>query len=406
MDWYDTFPFSFLAVETIYLQLIINTNRMKKMFFLLASAFPVLLAAQSLSFTVNGNVDHLNAPAKAYLTYRTSVKTVIDTADIVQGVFHFNGKLDEPTQAYLLIDHDGTGVKRSGNDMLPLYLEAGIIKVTSPDSISNAIITGSELNNLNQNLLNELKPIEAKQKALYARYKAATPEQQQSKQFISQIEDEFNALDVEQKATIKKFIQTHPESLVSLDALKSLGGYTPDYNEIAPLFASLSDKVKNTQAGKAYGEMLNQLKTVAVGSMAPDFTQNDTLGHPVKLSDFRGKYVLLDFWASWCGPCRRENPNVVKVYNEFKNKNFTILSVSLDNENGRQAWLDAIHHDGLTWTQVSDLQYWNNAAAQLYQVRSIPQNFLIDPQGKIIAKDLRGDALYDKLVQIFGTPSK
>ncbi|MGC9151537.1 MAG: redoxin domain-containing protein [Microbacter sp.] len=379
---------------------------MKKLFFLLASAFPVMLMAQSIPFTVNGNVDHLNAPAKAYLTFRNGFKTVIDTADIVQGAFHFNGKLDEPTQAYLLIDHDGTGVKRSGNDMLPLYLEAGIIKVESLDSVSNATISGSELNNLNQALLNELKPIEAKQKALYNRYKTATPEQQQSKQFISQIEDEFNVLDAEQKTVIKKFIQSHPESIVSLDALKSLGGYTPDYNEVAPLFASLSDKVKNTQAGKAYGDMLNQLKTVAIGSMAPDFTQNDTLGHPVKLSDFRGKYVLLDFWASWCGPCRRENPNVVKVYNEFKNKNFTILSVSLDNENGRQAWLDAIHKDGLTWTQVSDLQYWNNAAAQLYQVRSIPQNFLIDPQGKIIAKDLRGDALYDKLVQIFGAPTR
>ena len=376
---------------------------MKKLFFLVVSAFPMMLLAQQASFTLNGTVDHLNAPAKAYLTYRSGTQTVVDTTDIAQGAFHFTGKLDEPTQAYLLVDHDGTGVKRSGNDMIPLYLEAGTLTVTSPDSASNAIISGSELNAINQSLLDQLKPIEAKQKAVYAKYAAATPEQQQSKVFTSQLEDEFNALDLEQKGIIKTFILAHPKTIVSLDALKSLGGYTPDYNEVAPLFASLSDKVKNTQAGKTYAQLLEKLKTLAIGAIAPDFTQNDTLGHPVKLSDFRGKYVLLDFWASWCGPCRRENPNVVKTYNEFKDKNFTILSVSLDNENGRQAWLDAIKKDGLTWTQVSDLQYWNNAAAQLYQIRSIPQNFLIDPQGKIIAKDLRGDALSAKLAAIFGT---
>ncbi|MBB3186916.1 TlpA disulfide reductase family protein [Microbacter margulisiae] len=375
---------------------------MKKLFFLATAAFPMMLMAQ-INFSLKGNVDHLNAPAKAYLTYHTGTKTVIDTADINQGAFHFAGKLDEPTQAYIVIDHDGTGVKHSGNDMLPLYLEAGTISVTSTDSVSKAIIAGSELNRINQLLIDQLKPIEAKQKALYNQYAEATPEQRQSKVFVSQIESAFDALDLEQKAIIKKFIKNHPQTIVSLDALKTLGGYTPDYNELEPIFETLSPKVRNTEDAKAYATMLAQLKTVAIGAIAPDFTENDPEGHPVKLSDFRGKYVLLDFWASWCGPCRRENPNVVKAYNEFKGKNFTILSVSLDNENGRQDWLDAIKKDGLTWTQVSDLQYWNNAAAQLYHIRSIPQNFLIDPNGKIIAKDLRGDALTNKLSEIFGT---
>lgn len=378
-------------------------NQMKKLFFLAVGAFPMVLMAQ-ITFSLNGNVGHLNAPAKAYLTYHTTSKTVVDTSDIAQGAFHFTGLLDEPTQAYLLVDHDGTGLKQSdSNDMIPLYLEEGTLTVTALDSISNATVTGSKLNAVNQQFIDALKPIEAKQKAIYAKYKAATPEQQQSKSFMSQLEDEFNALDLEQKGITKKFIQEHPQTIVSLDALKTLGGYTPDYNEEGPLFALLSDQVKNTQAGKAYADVLEKLKTIAIGAIAPDFTQNDSLGHPVKLSDFHGKYLLLDFWASWCGPCRRENPNVVKTYNEFKDKNFTVLSVSLDNEDGRQAWLDAIKNDGLTWTQVSDLQYWNNAAAQLYSIRSIPQNFLIDPDGKIIAKDLRGDALSSKLAEIFGT---
>ena len=132
--------------------------------------------------------------------------------------------------------------------------------------------------------------------------------------------------------------------------------------------------------------------------MAPDFTQNDAEGKPISLSSFRGKYVLVDFWASWCGPCRRENPNVVAAYNEFKDKSFTILGVSLDQD--KQKWLDAIKNDGLSWTHVSDLAYWNNAVAKKYHVESIPQNYLIGPDGKIVAKNLRGEELRDALAKL------
>jgi peroxiredoxin len=134
--------------------------------------------------------------------------------------------------------------------------------------------------------------------------------------------------------------------------------------------------------------------------MAPEFVQDDTLSRPVALSSFRGKYVLIDFWASWCGPCRQENPNVVKAFNQFAPKGFTVLGVSLDQPGAKQKWIDAIRKDGLTWTQVSDLKYWDNAAARLYGVRGIPQNYLIDPAGKIVAKNLRGEELLKKLAEI------
>src|SRR5690606_23321862 len=120
---------------------------------------------------------------------------------------------------------------------------------------------------------------------------------------------------------------------------------------------------------------------------------NDTTGKPVSLSDFRGQYVLLDFWASWCGPCRAENPNIVKAFNKYKDKNFTVLGVSLDAKEQNAAWLAAIKKDNLTWTQVSDLKGWENEVAKQYGIRAIPQNYLIDPSGKIIAKNVRGGAL-------------
>jgi peroxiredoxin len=142
---------------------------------------------------------------------------------------------------------------------------------------------------------------------------------------------------------------------------------------------------------------------VAIGAIAPDFTQNDVNGTPVSLSSFKGKYVLIDFWASWCGPCRAENPTVVKAYNKFKSKNFTIIGVSLDKPEGKADWLAAIKNDGLNWTQVSDLKFWSNEVALQYAVQSIPHNFLLDPTGKIIAKDLRGNDLDKKLTEIFGS---
>ena len=192
---------------------------------------------------------------------------------------------------------------------------------------------------------------------------------------------------------LKAYIKAHPDAQESLAAMQQLYGPVVNYTEAVPLFNSLSAAVRNSAEGKKYYALLESRWDVAVGKSAPLFTQLTPEGKPVSLADYRGKYVLVDFWASWCGPCRAENPNLTKTYNEYKDKNFDILSVSLDDEKARAKWLKAIAADQLAWTQVSDLKGWQSQAAILYHIEAIPQNFLIDPAGKIVAVNLRGDEL-------------
>ncbi|MBB3054518.1 TlpA disulfide reductase family protein [Mucilaginibacter gotjawali] len=378
---------------------------MKKLFLYISLFLPVALFAQDpQAFVIKGKIGTLNAPAKVYLAYQVGATKVIDSAVITNGVFTFSGNVLNPTNASMLLDHKGTGITKtdSTSDILNFYIEKGEIVITSPDSAYKAVVTGSKINDDSKRLIGQLKPINDRANALNAEKKRASEAQLNSADFQNKMETRFKELQIEQKAVIKMFILSNPNSYLSILALYSVGGPSPDPGELDTLYNSLSPELKNMEAAKVFKTQLDALRHTSVGVMAPDFTQNDVNGVPVKLSSFRGKYVLLDFWASWCGPCREENPNVVKAYNKYKDKNFTILSVSLDKPEGRNSWLSAIKTDGLSWTQVSDLKFWNNEAATLYSITSIPSNFLIDPNGKIVAKDLRGGDLENMLDQVLG----
>ncbi|MBT2557935.1 redoxin domain-containing protein [Hymenobacter sp. ISL-91] len=284
-------------------------------------------------------------------------------------------------------------------DHTTFYLEKGTISLISPDSLGNATLAGTPLNTDYQQLQTLLRPGQDQLNALYAVYRA-TPKEQRSPEFLAQSDAQEEALTAIINQQYAAFIRTHPGSAVSLDAIRAVGGPVPNYAEVAPLFALLAPAVQKSTAGQRYAAELAILKTVSVGAVAPDFTLPTPEGKAVALSSLRGQYVLVDFWASWCGPCREENPNVVKAYNTFRNRNFTVLGVSLDEAKAREKWLKAIATDQLPWTQVSGLNGWKSEAATSYHIQAIPQNFLLDPSGKIVAVNLRGEKLQTTLAQL------
>lgn len=373
---------------------------MKNTFLLLMAMFPAILFGQENKFKIIGTIGTYNKPAKVYLRYYINKATVIDSVTPKNGVFSFsNTFIGDPLNAVLAFSKKGDGFKY--DDYKQLFLENGNITVSATDSIAKSVIKGTPTNDDNSRYNEALKVVNDAYNILEAKQKNATTVQKNSTEFEKENNKTEKSIEAQELAINKKFIQENPNSYLSLVVMESVA-YSADYTDLEQLYNGLSANIKATDAGKKFGERLPKLKLVAIGSLAPDFAEADTSGKLVSLSSFKGKYVLVDFWASWCSPCRRENPNVVKVFNRFKKQNFTVLGVSLDRPGNKEKWLKAIHNDGLAWTHVSDLKFWDSKTAALYVVRAIPQNFLIDPNGKIIGKNLRGEDLENKLEELLG----
>lgn len=373
---------------------------MKNTFLLLMAMFPAILFGQENKFKIIGTIGTYNKPAKVYLRYYINKATVIDSVTPKNGVFSFSNTFTgDPLNAVLAFSKKGDGFKY--DDYKQLFLENGNITVSATDSIAKSVIKGTPTNDDNSRYNEALKVVNDAYNILEAKQKNATTVQKNSTEFEKENNKTEKSIEAQELAINKKFIQENPNSYLSLVVMESVA-YSADYTDLEQLYNGLSANIKATDAGKKFGERLPKLKLVAIGSLAPDFAEADTSGKLVSLSSFKGKYVLVDFWASWCSPCRRENPNVVKVFNRFKKQNFTVLGVSLDRPGNKEKWLKAIHNDGLAWTHVSDLKFWDSKTAALYVVRAIPQNFLIDPNGKIIGKNLRGEDLENKLEELLG----
>lgn len=357
---------------------------MRKLLLSIVAASMTLAACNAQSgYKVTGTVEGMPDGKAIIATVNGSSLDTLAKADVKNGSFEFTGNVSKPTGAYIMV------IGQRG--AIPFMLENANITVNAGQA--GLTVTGSE----GQKIYDQFMAINAsaQQEAmkLQQEYQAANGDQAK----IQAVQEAYAKLMTDAQAKETELIKANPDSYVSTFVIVSSMGQM-EYEQLKERYSLLGEKAKASAQGKAIAAQIAKLESTAIGQIAPNFTITTPEGESISLYDIKGKVKLIDFWASWCGPCRGENPHVVEIYKEYHPKGLEIFGVSLDNN--KEAWVKAIADDGLVWKHGSDLKGWQSAPAQLYSVTGIPHTVLLDENNKIIAKNLRGDELKQKIAEL------
>lgn len=363
--------------------------KMKQYLFFCIFFFPVFCLGQN-AFVLEGkfsNKQHASGK-KVYYTYYSDGGNLTDSVSVNKGKFSISGNIAGATLIQVGIGNNLATISESG-ELRSFYIGPGSQQLKINKDLKTAEILDSDVYTESVKYFSNLDKVDS----VIAKANAFMRDTTVSISARRNLMLERNKAIKERQELRLKYIHNNPSSPFAIKALRDYAGITIKPDVIEPIYNSLDQKIRSSAEGRQYAERIRVAKYTSIGSEAPDFEMKDPDGNNLKLSDFRGKYVLLDFWASWCMPCRAEHPYLREVYKNYQDKGFEIFAVSLEQEGKKQAWLNAIEKDKITWPQVSDLNFFNSKAALLYGINAIPQNFLLDKEGKIVAKNLRGQAL-------------
>ena len=357
---------------------------MRKLLLSIVAASMTLAACNAQSgYKVTGTVEGMPDGKAIIATVNGSSLDTLAKADVKNGSFEFTGNVSEPTGAYIMV------IGQRG--AIPFMLENANITVNAGQA--GLTVTGSEGQKIYDQFMAINTTTQQEAMKLQQEYQASNGDQAK----MQAVQEAYAKLMTDAQAKETELIKANPDSYVSTFVIVSGMGQM-EYEQLKERYNLLGEKAKASAQGKAIAAQIAKLESTAIGQIAPNFTITTPEGESISLYDIKGKVKLIDFWASWCGPCRGENPHVVEIYKEYHPKGLEIFGVSLDNN--KEAWVKAIADDGLVWKHGSDLKGWQSAPAQLYSVSGIPHTVLLDENNKIIAKNLRGDELKQKIAEL------